>query len=462
MKQADQWELGADERERAADERERVADERDALADEREQLADRHDRNLDKDESELRLAMEPADPTTSAALQDAVRRAQAGVQRAEAELHRLRRAAAAIEARAGLRRSATDRTEAAGRTAAAPDEEELAWLLDRRDFVAVERDVIADAREALADQRDHAAGTRERLADERERASLDRAQRIDRAQRAGRHRADAPAPDTTEAARDRATTDRRATAASRLSESERHGPQLYGPMLLASFGKLARELFGTEHLSDSLRQVLKFTVEAVAGCDSACVTLWRQGHLVGGASTDAVAAELDDLQFGTGLGPALEALQSEEPVVVARLAESRRWPVLAATAGQLGMASAVCHGLFVHRPAQWSALGTFTLYSRTPDAFSDDDHEFGAILAAYLSVAIATADSRDEVDRREAALHRGLSTRDVIGQAKGILMERRHLSAGEAFDVLRRASQTLNRKIAEVARHLAETGELPD
>jgi len=54
-----------------------------------------------------------------------------------------------------------------------------------------------------------------------------------------------------------------------------------------------------------------------------------------------------------------------------------------------------------------------------------------------------------------------LSTRDVIGQAKGILMERQRLSAGDAFDLLRRASQRLNRKLIDVAEHLTETGELP-
>jgi AmiR/NasT family two-component response regulator len=70
------------------------------------------------------------------------------------------------------------------------------------------------------------------------------------------------------------------------------------------------------------------------------------------------------------------------------------------------------------------------------------------------------AQRRDDIDRREAALHRALSTRDVIGQAKGILMERQRLSAGEAFDVLRRASQRLNIKVADLASHLAETGEL--
>jgi AmiR/NasT family two-component response regulator len=120
----------------------------------------------------------------------------------------------------------------------------------------------------------------------------------------------------------------------------------------------------------------------------------------------------------------------------------------------------LCHGLFVHRLAQWSALGTFSLYSAAPDAFSEEDQDFSSILAAYLSVAIAVAQRREDVDRREAALHRGLGTRDVIGQAKGILMERQRLSAGEAFDVLRSASQRLNRKISDVASHLAETGEL--
>jgi GAF domain-containing protein len=207
--------------------------------------------------------------------------------------------------------------------------------------------------------------------------------------------------------------------------------------------------------------VLKFTVGAVAGCDWASVTVLRHGHVVCTFASAAVAAELDEAQFGTETGPALEALGDAHAVYVPRLTESRDWPVLTSKAAQLGAASALCHGLFVHRSAQWSTLGAFNLYSRTPDAFGDEDQEFGSILAAYLSVAMAMAERREEIDRREAALHRGLSTRDVIGQAKGILMERQRLSAGDAFDLLRRASQRLNRKLTDVAAHLAETGELP-
>jgi AmiR/NasT family two-component response regulator len=50
----------------------------------------------------------------------------------------------------------------------------------------------------------------------------------------------------------------------------------------------------------------------------------------------------------------------------------------------------------------------------------------------------------------------------MIGQAVGILMERERISADQAFDILRRASQHLNVKLREVARDLVGTGERPE
>ncbi len=54
-----------------------------------------------------------------------------------------------------------------------------------------------------------------------------------------------------------------------------------------------------------------------------------------------------------------------------------------------------------------------------------------------------------------------MSNRDVIGQAKGILMERHKLTADQAFGVLTRVSQALNRKLVDVAVELATTGAVP-
>jgi AmiR/NasT family two-component response regulator len=50
----------------------------------------------------------------------------------------------------------------------------------------------------------------------------------------------------------------------------------------------------------------------------------------------------------------------------------------------------------------------------------------------------------------------------MIGQAQGILMERERVTADQAFDILRRASQDLNVRLNEVARTLIATGERPE
>ena len=465
------WQASADERERLADERDRLADERATLASDRDRLADRHDRALDRREAAQLAATSPdragEDVAAElAATEGALRRAEAGVLRAEQELVRAREAAVRAEARAALRVAGAAREVAAHRADQAEDAQERAWLVDRRDFVAAEREIAADARDRLADLRDDAARLRDEQADAREYESLAREQRLGRLRQT---EAPVGAGDPVNADLRAAAEYRRGAAAAgrQIAKQDRAraaaawGPPAYGPMLVASFAELARELFRSEELTDALPQVLKFTVDAVAGCDWASITLWRQGRMADTVASDPLAGELDELQFGAGTGPAPEALHSERPVYVPELAVSSAWPLLAATAAEHGVASALCHGLFVHQPAQWSTLGTFNLYSATPDAFSDDDREFGSILAAYVAVAVNVAHRRTELDRHEAALHRGLTSRDVIGQAKGILMERQRLSAGEAFDVLRRASQRLNRKLADVAQYLAETGELP-
>ena len=382
-------------------------------------------------------------------------------------------AASRMAARADRRAAECERTTAAEQRIAGVDVVGRAWLADRRDFVAVDRERLADERDRLADRRDETADARERLADARELDALEHLRRSERRPPTGRQ-ADRTRHATEqeraeiddrrawgEAQRRRVAAARRSAAHGRASASARWGPQPYGPMLVASFADLATQLFGSDDLTDVLPRILKFTVDMVAGCDWASVTLWRHGQVVDTLSHGTVAAELDDIQFAFGIGPGPDALRNAGKVYVPDLAEASWWPVLAATAADLGATSALCHGLFVHHPAQWSAVGTLNLYGGTPDAFSDTDQEFATILAAYVAVAVAARYRRDEIDRREAALHRSLSTRDVIGQAKGILMERQRLSAGEAFDVLRRASQRLNRKVADVARRLTETGELP-
>lgn len=62
----------------------------------------------------------------------------------------------------------------------------------------------------------------------------------------------------------------------------------------------------------------------------------------------------------------------------------------------------------------------------------------------------------DALQAEVAGLTEALESRDVIGQAKGILMASQGISADEAFNILRRASQRLNVKLRDVAAQVVE------
>ena len=89
-------------------------------------------------------------------------------------------------------------------------------------------------------------------------------------------------------------------------------------------------------------------------------------------------------------------------------------------------------------------MGSLNLYSEQPDAFDDHDVAFGAVFAAHAAVAWSTSRTIDN-------LRKGLQTRELIGEAVGILMARQDVSEAEAFDVLTRASQRLNVKLRLIA-----------
>jgi len=106
--------------------------------------------------------------------------------------------------------------------------------------------------------------------------------------------------------------------------------------------------------------------------------------------------------------------------------------------------------------------GTLNSYARTPDGFDEEAREIGLVLAAHATVAVRVVQERAALENVRENLQLALTSRDVIGQAKGVLMERLRLTPDDAFDVLRRASQRLNVKLRDVAQQLAETGQLDD
>jgi len=102
-----------------------------------------------------------------------------------------------------------------------------------------------------------------------------------------------------------------------------------------------------------------------------------------------------------------------------------------------------------------SSSPALTVYSRTPGGLDEGDRHIALLLATHASLAAARTRTAEIGELRSAHLRTALVSRDVIGQAKGILMAKKNIDAEAAFDILRRTSQQLNTKLSEIAETLA-------
>jgi len=99
--------------------------------------------------------------------------------------------------------------------------------------------------------------------------------------------------------------------------------------------------------------------------------------------------------------------------------------------------------------------GTLNLYTTRRDPISDTETEFARTLADHIANAVALVDA----SALNLQLQEAVTTRQLIGEAKGILMESERCSREEAFDILRRASQRTNRKLRDIAYDIVDAAE---
>lgn len=329
------------------------------------------------------------------------------------------------------------------------------------------RDAEADAREAEADRREFHIDARELVLDRWEHEISDRAAALGlwdeiedrrREQRRLERVADGYSRRDQAEIRRGAAIERDIGRSRRTAGDTPSAPVPGGGLHLpASFGQLAAAMSGDAPLTSVLRLVLVAAVDSVGDCAAATVALATQGGRIEVAATTARwAAELDEHQAVLACGPLLEAIAGER-ALTADLADDERWPALARLHEARGRA-VMAFGL---RVANQEA-GAMTVYSERSGRFSDRDAATAEFLAGHATVALARSFERVTYEAQAQAWQSALSSRDAIGQAKGMLMEQRSISADEAFDVLRETSQRLNRKVRDIAVHLVEHRRLPE
>jgi hypothetical protein len=233
--------------------------------------------------------------------------------------------------------------------------------------------------------------------------------------------------------------------------------------LAARFAQLATMLLTAGSVAGVLDHLVAVTGQVIDRADSVSVTIQRDGKFTTPAYHGSLARELDQLQYRYGEGPCLDAVASGGPALAEcpDLRSAGIWPAFGPAAAAAGGGSALALGIFPDPGASLPRLASLNLYSRQPGAFDEQSRGAGLLLAAHAGVALASVSALAAASAETEQLRQALQSRDVIGQAKGILMERRKLSPEQAFDVLREASSRLNTKLVELARQLAETGQAP-
>jgi GAF domain-containing protein len=217
-------------------------------------------------------------------------------------------------------------------------------------------------------------------------------------------------------------------------------------------GQIARTL-QEEHgdVDKTLQSITTAAVGTVPGADFASISLVTGRRVLPRGATSTLAADVDALQTEYDQGPCLDSLRQHSTVRVEDFATEQRWPRFAAEAARRGAGSLLAFQLFT----DGSNLGALNLYATTPGAFDAESEVVGQIFASHAAIALSAA-------RQEENLRQALDGRDLIGQAKGILMERYRLTAPRAFELLVRASTHTNRKLFDIAEELTSTGSLPE
>ncbi len=221
-----------------------------------------------------------------------------------------------------------------------------------------------------------------------------------------------------------------------------------GPGLATQLTHLARALRAESEPVEVLRQVVEAAATTVPGAEFASVTVIGSNEAFTPVFSHDLVALLDAAQYELGEGPCLQSASEMTTVRVDDLTGDPRWPRFAPRALELGVASMLSFQMFL----DVGSVSALNLYARPANAFPPDAETVGIPLAALAAVAVVAT-------RAEATMGRALDSRDVIGQAKGILMERYRINADEAFERLTMMSQHANIKLRDIAEHLAATGE---
>lgn len=197
-----------------------------------------------------------------------------------------------------------------------------------------------------------------------------------------------------------------------------------------------------------LHELIENGVHHVTGAQYAGITLAEKSKSVSSVvATHRYPMILDAIQNRYAEGPCLAAAWEHHIMHIADLNAEDRWLRYRQQAlEETPIRSILSYELFLNS----NSMAALNFYAETPQAFSEESVEVGTVYATHIALAWSMM-------RRQDQFRSALASRDIIGQAKGVVMERFNLDAVEAFELLTRLSQQSNTRLVDIAAALIDS-----
>ncbi|MEA2932949.1 MAG: hypothetical protein QOI56_1734 [Actinomycetota bacterium] len=215
--------------------------------------------------------------------------------------------------------------------------------------------------------------------------------------------------------------------------------------------RLGGALLDDDALNELLQKVVELACHTVRPAHSVSITVADAGRYRTSHSTDEEALAIDQAQYDGDEGPCLEALRSGQQVQVSIHDEGAPWPRVRQKANELGVEAVLSTPLLRTRDG---AIGALNVYSHEVGGFDETARRTAEVIGEHAALLVGNTVALLTASQLNEQLRQALASREIIGEAKGIIMERQSCTRDEAFDILRRASQRENRKLRDLAEEL--------
>ncbi|MCV7229410.1 GAF and ANTAR domain-containing protein [Mycolicibacterium komossense] len=217
--------------------------------------------------------------------------------------------------------------------------------------------------------------------------------------------------------------------------------------LAIRMAEMARTMAQDRTLDTILTEVTSAAVELIPGVDTSGILLIKpRGGFESLAGTSDLPRDLDVLQMTFEEGPCVQAALADTIVRTDDFRIEQRWPQYSPAVQKLGVLSGLSFKLYTGD----RTAGALNCFGFRPTTWDADAESIGSILAAHAASAIIAT-------QQEQQLKAALLSRDRIGQAKGIIMERFGTDDVSAFGMLRHLSQEQNTKLVDIAQQVIDT-----